>query len=75
MTGGSGLVAYLARYGQSGIMTFIVNRTGIAFQKDLGAETATAAAEITEYDLDQSWQPVTDELWSHRSTAAASVVR
>ena len=36
MAGGFGLVAYPARYGSSGVMTFIVNRDGVVYQKDLG---------------------------------------
>jgi len=37
-----------------------INQFGILFQKDLGEETANLAAAITEYDPDQSWEPVTD---------------
>jgi Protein of unknown function (DUF2950) len=40
MTGGFGLVAFPARYGVSGVMTFIVNQDGIVYQKDLGPNTA-----------------------------------
>ena len=38
MIGGFGLVAYPAKYDNSGVMTFIVNQDGVVFQKDLGAE-------------------------------------
>jgi hypothetical protein len=41
-------------------MTFVVNQSGILFQKDLGKDTAQAAAAISAYDPDGSWQPVTD---------------
>jgi hypothetical protein len=56
MTGGFALVAYPATYGDSGIMTFIVNQDGIVHQKNLGPVTPRTAAEITQYDPDQSWQ-------------------
>jgi hypothetical protein len=60
MTAGFGLIAYPATYGNSGIMTFIVNQSGILFQKDLGDETEGLASVITSFDPDRSWEPVTD---------------
>lgn len=57
MTGGFAMVAFPAQYGNSGIMTFIVNETGIVFEKNLGRGTAAAARRITAYDPDESWQP------------------
>jgi hypothetical protein len=60
MTGGFALLAYPAEYGNSGIMSFLVNQSGILFQKDLGEDTAALAADITTYDPDRSWQPVAD---------------
>lgn len=53
---GFALIAYPARYGVSGIMTFIVNQEGVIYQKDLGANTPTAASQITVFDPDSSWQ-------------------
>jgi hypothetical protein len=35
MTGGFALIAWPASYGSSGIITFVVNQNGIAFQKEL----------------------------------------
>ncbi len=55
MTGGFALLAFPARWGDSGITTFIVNRDGIVFQKNLGPQTAGLARQITEYDPDPSW--------------------
>lgn len=57
MTGGFALLAYPAKYGDSGIMSFIVNQDGIVFQKDLGPRTAQLAPTITRYDPDASWSP------------------
>jgi hypothetical protein len=58
MVGGFAFVAYPAEYGNSGIMTFIINQDGVLFQKDLGKTTAETAAALTEFDPDASWTPV-----------------
>ena len=55
MTGGFALLAYPAKWGDSGIVTFTVNQDGIVFQKNLGPGTARLAREITQYDPDLSW--------------------
>jgi len=55
MTGGFEVVAYPAKYGDSGVMTFIVNKDGVVLQKDLGKTTEQAAAAITEFNPDKSW--------------------
>jgi hypothetical protein len=60
MIGGFGLVAYPAEYGNSGIMTFIVNHKGTVFQKDLGPNTAKRAERMTEFNPDKSWTQVSD---------------
>jgi hypothetical protein len=56
MTGGFALVAFPAKYGDSGIMTFIVNQHGIVFEKNLGVHTLAVARKITEYNPDSSWK-------------------
>ena len=56
MIGGFGLVAYPATYGNSGIMTFIVNHDGVVYEKDLGPNTAAIAQKITRFDPDETWQ-------------------
>lgn len=58
MIGGFGLVAYPAEYGNSGVMTFIVNHDGKVFEKDLGKNTATIAAGMKEYNPDKTWKEV-----------------
>jgi len=55
MIGGFALVAWPAEYGQSGIMTFIVNQQGRVYQKDLGPKTDKLAPAIKVYDPDSSW--------------------
>jgi Protein of unknown function (DUF2950) len=61
MIGGFSLIAYPARYGDSGVMTFIVNHDGIVYQKDLGLATTRAATAIQSFDPDATWKRV-DEL-------------
>jgi hypothetical protein len=56
LTGGFALLAYPARSGDSGIMTFVVNQDGIVYQKNFGPMTARIASRITAYDPDASWQ-------------------
>jgi hypothetical protein len=58
MIGGFGLVAYPAQYGNSGVMTFLVNHNGVVYQKDLGPRTAEIAGQMSAYNPDQSWTKV-----------------
>jgi hypothetical protein len=60
MIAGYALVAYPDKWGNSGVMTFIVNQQGRVYQKNLGANTAKLAAGITEYNPDTSWKLVGD---------------
>lgn len=58
MVGGFAFVAYPAEYGNSGVMTFIINQDGLLFQKDLGKTTTEAATAMTEFDPGDGWSPV-----------------
>jgi hypothetical protein len=60
MTKGFALIAWPSTYGSTGIMTFVVDRTGIVYQKDLGRKTAEIAGAYSAYDPDQTWTPVSD---------------
>ncbi len=53
---GFALVAYPARYGASGVMTFVVNQAGVIYEKDLGENTAGEAAAMTSFDPDDTWR-------------------
>lgn len=55
MIGGFALVAYPAKYGNSGVMSFMVNQAGLVYQKDLGKDTARKARQIAIFDPDGSW--------------------
>jgi Protein of unknown function (DUF2950) len=58
MTGGFAFVAYPAEYGNSGVMTFIINQDGVLLQKDLGSTTTGIAAAMTEYNPEAGWSVV-----------------
>jgi hypothetical protein len=58
MTGGFALVAWPVYHDASGVMTFIVNRDGVAYENDLGPGTEEAVRKITRYDPDATWRPV-----------------
>ena len=53
---GFALVAWPVEYGSSGIMTFIVNQQGRAYQKDLGDKSAKIVKQMRAYDPDPSWK-------------------
>jgi hypothetical protein len=57
MIAGFALVAWPAEWGNTGVMTFIVNQQGIVYQKNLGPQTVKIASEIKTYNPDDSWTP------------------
>ena len=58
MIGGFALVAYPDEYGNSGVMTFVVNHKGEVYQKDLGELTEAIAKRMKEFNPDQTWKKV-----------------
>jgi hypothetical protein len=56
MIGGFGVIAWPVTYGETGVMTFIVNQNGEVYERDLGPETPQSAADITLFDPDKEWQ-------------------
>jgi hypothetical protein len=58
LVGGFAFVAYPAEYGNSGVMTFIMNQDGVLLQKDLGKATTETASTMTEFNPDASWSIV-----------------
>jgi hypothetical protein len=53
---GFAILAYPADYKNSGVMTFVVNQDGVVYQSDLGPDTETIAATMTQYNPDSSWE-------------------
>jgi hypothetical protein len=58
MVAGHALVAYPARWGVSGVMTFIVNQRGRVYEKNLGPKTAETAHKVKSYNPDLTWKLV-----------------
>lgn len=69
MIAGYALIAWPVTYGETGMMTFVVNQNGSIYQKDLGPGTDKAAATITRFNPDRSWTLIDA---SGASVAAAS---
>jgi len=58
MIGGFAFVAWPDEWGNSGVMTFIVNQQGKVYQKNLGPKSAAIASAMTAYDPDDTWSLV-----------------
>lgn len=56
MIGGFAVLAWPARYGASGIMSFMVNHEGVVYESDLGRKTHDVAAKLTSFNPDASWK-------------------
>jgi hypothetical protein len=56
MIGGFAAVAWPVKYGDTGVMTFMVSHDGVVYEKDLGPDTAARAAAMTRFDPDSSWE-------------------
>lgn len=57
MTKGFALIGWPAKWGNSGVNTFIVNQSGRVWRKDLGERTDELASKIDKFNPDSSWQP------------------
>jgi Protein of unknown function (DUF2950) len=56
MRGGFALLATPAAYGSSGVMSFMVNKSGVVYEKDLGPDTNAVAAKIDRFNPDSGWR-------------------
>jgi Protein of unknown function (DUF2950) len=56
--GGFAVVAWPAKYGNSGVMTFIVNHEGIVYEKDLGLDSQKVASTMTRFNPGKGWTRV-----------------
>jgi hypothetical protein len=61
MIGGFALVAYPARWGNSGVMSFICNHDGVVYEKNLGRDTQAIASKMTLFDPDATWMKSKDQ--------------
>jgi hypothetical protein len=55
---GFAVMAYPAKYGNSGVMTFMVNQDGKVYQSDLGPKTPERARQLQRFDPGDGWSRV-----------------
>ena len=60
------VLAFPAKYRNSGIMTFVVGKDGTVYQKDLGERTGDVAMAMTEFNPSDGWTTA----MSHSGTAS-----
>ncbi|QIG52673.1 DUF2950 domain-containing protein [Nordella sp. HKS 07] len=60
MIAGYALIAWPARYGETGIKTFLISHHGGVYEKDLGPGTATIVEKIRRFNPDKTWNEVPD---------------
>ena len=56
LIGGFAVLAYPAQYRTSGVLSFIVDRNGAIYAKDLGEDTQKVVVSMTSFDPDSSWK-------------------
>jgi len=56
--GGFAVIAWPVRYGDTGVMTFMVNHLGIVYERNLGPQTDTKASGIQTFDPAPGWRRV-----------------
>jgi len=61
LTGGFAILASPAKWGVSGVMTFIVSVDGKVFQKNLGPETESLASAMNSYSLGSDWTKLKEQ--------------
>jgi hypothetical protein len=61
MVAGFALIAYPATYGETGVMTFMINQNGTLYESDLGERTAERAATIRSFDPGPGWRQQSDD--------------
>ncbi len=57
MIAGFAMVAWPAEYGETGVMTFLVNQNGIVLERDMGPKTDEIGPQMLTYNPDGGWLP------------------
>jgi hypothetical protein len=55
MISGFALIAWPVEYGETGVQTFVVNNSGIVYERDLGPKTDKIVAGIKSFNPDDKW--------------------
>jgi hypothetical protein len=58
MRSGFAAIAWPVRYGDTGVMSFMVSHDGIVYEKDLGPDTKSIAEGMASFDPDSTWRKV-----------------
>lgn len=58
MIGGFALIAFPARYGVSGVKSFLINHEGVVYETDMGPNTSRIAEKMTRFNPDSNTQMV-----------------
>jgi len=61
MNRGFALVAWPAKYNDTGVMSFMISHVGEVFQADLGPDTEKLVSAITSFDPDSRWTDVPED--------------
>ena len=56
MIGGFAVIAWPVHYGETGVMTFIVNQNGDVYEQRPRPETRCRRRAITSFNPDKGWQ-------------------
>ncbi len=60
MIAGFAMVAWPAIYGESGVMTFMVNQSGVVVEHDMGPRTDEIGPQMLTYNPTAEWLPAED---------------
>lgn len=58
MTGGYAILAVPVKYGETGIMTFMISREGTVYERDFGPDTLKITSSVQQYNPDENWSQV-----------------
>ena len=60
MIGGFALIAWPAKYAETGVATFVVNQAGVVYERDFGPDTENIVAGIKTFNPGDKWSVVED---------------
>ena len=60
MISGFALIAWPAKYGETGVSTFVINQSGVVYERDFGTETDNIAPKILTFNPGDNWELVDD---------------
>lgn len=60
MISGFALIAWPAKYGDTGVSTFVVNQAGVVYERDFGPDTDNIVPKILSFNPGDKWDLVQD---------------